>query len=297
MLIRQQASGSGPEQKKKSSRWRKRVLAGLGVVLTAFVGAVVSEVVGESGLVRDFPWWQDDPAPTYEARVIRSPYVLGFATPAAGAVGVHRFRYDNRVEVTGYCIGRPVRDRVTGVLDERWLVSRNGLVLSAAHASFDLPADLGPQPCPGADGEIGGPRSIRLDARRSGGRLLLDATVLGASTVGFALFDRDSRRWRSVAMRLGGGPKFAASVAASGAPVALAVACWGPMTPAHPEGVDAPVKRLAAVGDGAPRAVREAAEKAANGALVACSRGAYGVAKPAVEPTGAGMPVATPGTE
>lgn len=105
------------------------------------------------------------------------------------------------------------------------------------------------------------------------------ADAAHASTVGFAVFDRDGDQWRPVALRRLHQGSFSTDTAGAEVGVAMAVACWGPGAPAYGTDGTHPLRDFWSRSSVGPTTIRRAAVTSSAGARATCSLGAYGVAK------------------
>lgn len=247
--------------------------------MVAFVGALVAEFVGKNNEFIPRLHLLDSSSPSvYAGHVVRARGAFASHLATRDAPHVRDFSYDDRVSIIGYCIGQAIPTPGTKILNEKWLILKSGLVTPAAYVSIRRHSGMHSQPCPRQSGEVGGPHSIRLMTRQRHKRMTLRAKASDASTVGFALFYRHARHWRPIGLlrpRMG---YFSAPVLWGHPAVAMAVACWGPRTPAHPDGTGDPVKSLKVI-KGNAFVERRADDDALAGARTACSERRYGIVR------------------
>gem|GEM_PF-5419369 len=243
--------------------WVQLVVAGVfGGVVGAFFSANPGLIPNvETGSTTTYPGVVIAPSGVWEHR-------LADFLPR---LRVKPLNYYAHVTIRGYCIGHPTRNSITKRVDERWLVLADGHVVPAPALKTRLPfARIQPQRCPGQADAKAGPTSISLVAQALRNRLRLEATAPRATTVGFALFDRNGKEWRRVALEQQSADGFAALVPRGHALVAMAAACWAADIPAHPASRE-PLTALQPLGADPEVADEEAADRAQAGAGAACS--------------------------
>jgi transcriptional regulator with XRE-family HTH domain len=189
------AAPAEPAPPPSHTRWRRWMRPPVLAVALVLAAAVTGVVV----LVQ--PWASDKPRPdgcpranagasnftgqTYTFTRVRSAAVL--SAPVARTVPA-----GCTVVFSGYCLGDTVTDATSRTPDTRCGVMASGVV----HGN--PPPRLGPSPCPG---NIAPPATIRLNVRRIGDELRLQATGEGARIVGFTSLDTSESggpRWHQI---------------------------------------------------------------------------------------------------
>lgn len=307
--IARQKPDEAPPTSGKRPRIPKPVGALLGFVIVAYLGAFFLD---NHQLVPVFGGHHKKPINT----IVTVPKPMYFSGTVAQPKGTWEFAeaklgrrirhhdFSTAVSFLGDCIGQATRNS-TGAFDERWLLLADGDVIPypEVHVARDVHIPL--KACPGGHGAIDGPKTIALKVQTGRSQLLLRASSVHATTVGFAVFNRRSRKWDALGLELEARHEFLAHASQANTAVAIAVSCWAPQAPANPPNVPRkPVYALVPLGQKPEPAYEYAIEAVGRGATTACSPSTYGTtarhgqgahkqeAPPA--PTSAAPPVSRP---